>query len=117
MRLTLSPLPSFPVADLLKFMPKFLKDKCTRKREVDEKLRDAFKRFKDIQKLKVGTGHYESKYVKVYEKDMVCGKHIFRLKIVSEKRGGRGVREKGKERGRREREGEEKGKGGDFSSD
>ncbi len=63
-------------------MPKFLKDKCTKKHDVDEKLRDTFRRFKDIRKS-VELEHYESKYVEVFEKDMMCGKHIFRLKPVS----------------------------------
>jgi hypothetical protein len=50
---------------------------------VEEKLRDIFHRFKDIRQ-NVGKNHYESKYVEVYEKDAMCGKHIFRLKTVSQ---------------------------------
>lgn len=67
--------------DLLRFMPKFMKKECS-KQSVDAKLRDTFKKFKDIRST-IKVEHYEAKYMEVYEKDLMCGKHIFRLKNVS----------------------------------
>lgn len=63
-------------------MPKFLKNKCSKEPGVDKKLRDTFGEFKAIQAT-VTVDHYKAKYVEVYEKGFMCGKHLFRLKNVS----------------------------------
>ena len=64
-------------------MPKFLKEKYKKDNDMEKKLRDTFSKFKDIRKNLNGLDHYEAKYMEVYEKDMMCGKHIFRIKSVS----------------------------------
>ena len=63
-------------------MPKFLRERCKKEETVDKKLRETFARFKAIRN-NVGMEHYDAKYMEVYEKDVMCGKHIFRLKAVS----------------------------------
>ena len=63
-------------------MPKYLRDKCTKEEAIDKKVREIFGRFQNIR-ANVGLEHYEAKYVEVFEKDVMCGKHIFRLKTVS----------------------------------
>ena len=61
-------------------MPKFLKDKCKKDKVLAEKLFDAFNRFnRAVENVEL----FEAKYMEVYEKDVKCGKHIFRLKSVS----------------------------------
>jgi len=64
-------------------MPKFLRERCRKDNDMEKKLRDTFSKFKDIRGSLNGLDHYEAKYMEVYEKDMMCGKHIFRIKSVS----------------------------------
>ncbi len=64
-------------------MPKFLKEKLKKDSAMEKKLRDTFSRFKEIRNELHGLEHYEAKYMEVYEKDMMCGRHIFRIKSVS----------------------------------
>ena len=61
-------------------MPKFLRDKYKKDEAVEKKLRETFQRFKAIRN-NVEVQHYEAKYMEVYEKDIMCCKHIFRLKV------------------------------------
>lgn len=61
-------------------MPKYLKQKCRKDDTVMKKLRDTFTKFQEIRG-KVKVDHYEAKYTEVYEQDVMCGKHIFRLKV------------------------------------
>ena len=64
-------------------MPKFLKEKCKKDEVMEKKLLDNFCKFREIRGRLEGLEHYEAKYMEVYEKDAMCGKHIFRLKSVS----------------------------------
>ncbi len=66
--------------ELLRFMPKFLVDKYQKDQEMKDKLRSTFDRFNAIE----GTAeHLKTKYMEVYEKDKMCGRHIYRLSTVS----------------------------------
>ncbi len=62
-------------------MPKFLTDKYHKDPEMKHKLQSTFERFNAIE----GTSeHLKTKYMEVYEKDKMCGRHIYRLSTVSE---------------------------------
>ena len=66
---------------MLRYMPKFLVDKYRKEPKMQVKLRNTFDRFVKLSES-VGIDHYFGKYVEVYEKDKMCGRHIYRLRPV-----------------------------------
>ena len=60
-------------------MPKFLFKRYQRDCKVRKKLKELFDQF---YKLNVGSSHYVSKFLEVFEKDEMCGHHVFPLKQV-----------------------------------
>ena len=64
-----------------KFMPKFLVEKYQRDPEMRQKLKSTFERFSAIQE-NISPEHFVGKYIEVYEKDKMCGRHIYRLRQV-----------------------------------
>ena len=67
-----------------KFMPEFLLKRYKKDSKVKEKVKDTFDRF---YTLTVDSSHYVNKFLEVYEKDKMCGRHPFPLKQVSSGRG------------------------------
>ena len=61
-------------------MPKFLHKRYKKDIKVEEKVRETFDRFHE---LNVDNSHYINKFLEVYEKDKMCGRHIFPLKEVT----------------------------------
>lgn len=66
---------------MLRFMPRFLVEKYMKDQEMKRKLQITFDRFNKIQE-NITADHFVSKYIEVYEKDKMCGRHIYRLKQV-----------------------------------
>ena len=60
-------------------MPKFLHKRFQRDCKVRKKLKELFDQFHN---LNVDSSHYVSKFLEVYEKDKMCGHHLFPLKLV-----------------------------------
>lgn len=65
--------------DVELYMPNFLYRRYQRDCKVRKKLKEVFDRF---YMLSVDDGHYINKFLEVYEKDAMCGKHAFPLKQV-----------------------------------
>lgn len=66
---------------MLRYMPKFLVDKYRKDQEMQGKLHNTFDRFVKLSES-VPIEHFTGKYVEVYEKDKMCGRHIYRLRQV-----------------------------------
>ena len=66
-------------SDVKAFMPEFLIKRYKKEKKVEEKVRETFERFHE---LNVDDSHYVNKFLEVYEKDKMCGRHIFPLKQV-----------------------------------
>ena len=60
-------------------MPKVLHKRYQRDCKVRKKLKEVFELF---HKLTADNSHYVSKFLEVYEKDKMCGCHLFPLKQV-----------------------------------
>ena len=61
-------------------MPKFLYQRYQQDYKVQKKLKEVFDRFYE---LSVDGSHYINKFLEVYEKDSMCGYHMFSLKQVA----------------------------------
>ena len=66
-------------ADVDRYMPKFLLRRYKRDYKVRKKLEEVFECF---AKLDVDSSHYVQKFLDVFEKDEMCGHHVFPLKKV-----------------------------------
>ena len=62
-------------------MPEFLYKRYKKDSKVEEKIKETFDRFHELD---VDNNHYVSKFLEVYEKDKMCGRHLFPLKQVRE---------------------------------
>jgi hypothetical protein len=62
-------------------MPEFLLKRYKKDTKIGEKLKETFDRFHEL--TNVDNGHYINKFLEVYEKDKMCGRHIFPLKQVT----------------------------------
>ena len=60
-------------------MPDFLHKRYKKDSKVEEKVKETFDRFHE---LNVDNSHYINKFLEVYEKDKMCGRHLFPLKQV-----------------------------------
>ena len=60
-------------------MPEFLYKRYKKDSKVEEKVKETFDRFHE---LNVDSSHYINKFLEVYEKDKMCGRHLFPLKQV-----------------------------------
>ena len=60
-------------------MPEFLYKRYKKDSKVEEKIKETFDRFHELD---VDNNHYVSKFLEVYEKDKMCGRHLFPLKQV-----------------------------------
>lgn len=60
-------------------MPEFLYKRYKKENKVEEKIKETFDRFHELD---VDDSHYVSKFLEVYEKDKMCGRHLFPLKQV-----------------------------------
>ena len=70
-------------SDMLKFMPAKMKKKWKRDDQMQRQLRNTFDRFFKINEPARSLDFFLEKYLEVYEKDGMCGTHIFRLRHVS----------------------------------
>ena len=64
-----------------KFMPEFLLKRYKKDEKIGPKLKETFDRFHELSN--VDSSHYVNKFLEVYEKDKMCGRHIFPLKQVA----------------------------------
>ena len=62
-------------------MPDFLHKRYKKDTRMKEKFKETFDRFHE---LSVDNSHYINKFLEVYEKDKMCGRHIFPLKQVNQ---------------------------------
>ena len=60
-------------------MPKVLHRRYQKDCKIRKKLKEIFEQF---HRLNADSSHYASKFLEVYEKDKMCGCHIFPLKAV-----------------------------------
>lgn len=63
-----------------RYMPKVLHRRYKKDGRISKKLKEVFEQF---HKLDADDSHYVSKFLEVYEKDKMCGHHLFPLKRVS----------------------------------
>ena len=60
-------------------MPKSLQRRLHRDARVKKKMKEVFDQF---YRLNAGSSHYVCKFLEVYEKDRMCGCHVFPLKLL-----------------------------------
>ncbi len=72
--------------ELQRFMPSQLFQRWKRDAEVKDQLGSVFHKFYSPN-APANSDHLRSKYIEVYEKDEMCGTHIFKLKQVRERKG------------------------------
>ena len=61
-------------------MPKVLHRRYQKDCKIRMKLKEVFEQFRE---LNADNSHYVSKFLEVYEKDKMCGHHLFPLKEVN----------------------------------
>jgi len=64
-------------------MPATMKKRWRKDQQMQDQLRSTFERFSGIVNVAEHPDYFIGKYLEVYEKDEMCGTHIFRLKPVS----------------------------------
>lgn len=60
-------------------MPKVLHRRYQKDCKIRKKLKEVFEQFHELH---ADNSHYVSKFLEVYEKDKMCGHHLFPLKEV-----------------------------------
>lgn len=61
------------------YMPKVLHGRYQKDCKIRKKLKEVFEQFSE---LNADNSHFVNKFLEVYEKDKMCGRHIFPLKGV-----------------------------------
>ncbi len=77
----LSPLDRRNLHELQRFMPLQLSERWRDDLEVKDQLKSVFDKFYGVN-TPANPDHFKAKYIEVYEKDEMCGTHIFKLKQV-----------------------------------